>query len=69
MYAEKHLNTTKREKERREKDTIFVKVERLVEWGDDELVFMGFIFECVWILLMQKNGRGSDILMTGEEGF
>ena len=57
VYAEKHLNTTKREKDRSEKDTIFVKVERLVEWGDDELVFMDFIFECLWILLMQKNGR------------
>lgn len=58
VYAEKYLNKKKREKERREKDTIFTNIGALVEWGDDELVFMAFIFQCVRvILLMQRNGR------------
>lgn len=61
VNAEKYLNMKKREKERREKDTIFMNVGAgalaLVGWVDDELVFMAFIFECAWILSMQRNGR------------
>lgn len=43
VAAEKNLKIMKREKERREKATIFVKIGVAVEWGDDELVDMAFI--------------------------
>lgn len=54
VYADKYLKTKKREKERMEKATIFMNIGVVVAWGDDELVYMAFIFG---FFLMQENGR------------